>query len=105
MPRKQDLNLQDEVAFLVGVALDTLDTRTVIQALEYRHNGNITPDEVAQVRRSYSRVAAGLPELVSTLPLPHMTLPNNNILIPKGSPVYDLHRSTPLRQLQAGQGL
>ena len=66
------IDLRQEAAFLVGVALDTLDQRTLIEALEYRHGRKLSPGHVRAVRAEYARLSGYLPVAMKKLsPLPY----------------------------------
>lgn len=62
------LNIVEEVAFLIGVALDSADRKVLIDALDYRHGGKAPAGLYEAVMSFYLDMAKTLPDVASLMP-------------------------------------
>ena len=70
------INLLDEGAFLIGVALDSADRKVLADALDYRHGGKAPAGLYEEVMRGYNNISAKLPDDFRAAPPIYFNTPN-----------------------------
>ena len=62
------VNILEEAAFIIGVALDSADRKVLADALDYRHGGKAPAGLYEELMTGYTQLAETLPLAVSAMP-------------------------------------